>query len=75
MLIKIFEKDPISKITRAKRFEAMAQAVEHLPQKHKALSSNSSTAKKKGEEGKDHGYLVDYYKPLVHPVPHTVSGT
>jgi hypothetical protein len=43
--------DPISKIARAKRVGGMAQAVEHLPSKHEAPSSNSSipspTAKKK----------------------------
>jgi hypothetical protein len=34
--------DPISKITRAKREEGMAQALKHLPRKHKALSLNST---------------------------------
>jgi hypothetical protein len=29
----------------------MAQAIKHLPNKHKALSSNPSTAKKVGEGG------------------------
>jgi hypothetical protein len=38
--------DPISKITRAKKTGSMAQAVEHLPKKHKALSLNSSDANK-----------------------------
>jgi hypothetical protein len=35
--------DPIFKVTRAKRVEGMAQAVERLPSKCEALSSNSST--------------------------------
>jgi hypothetical protein len=39
--------DPISKITRAEWVGAVAQAVECLSRKHEALSSNSSTAKKK----------------------------
>jgi hypothetical protein len=39
--------DTIYKITRAKGADGMAQAVEHLTSKHKALSSNPSTAKKK----------------------------
>jgi hypothetical protein len=39
--------DPISKITRAKRAEGVAQATEYLFSKHKALSSNPSTTKKK----------------------------
>jgi hypothetical protein len=37
---------PCSKKTKAKRLAAfLAQVVEHLPSKHKALSSNTSTAK------------------------------
>jgi hypothetical protein len=39
--------NPKSKITRAKKTGGMAQAVKHLPNKHKALSSNCSTTKKK----------------------------
>jgi hypothetical protein len=38
-------RDPISKITIAKRAGGMAQAVERLPTKHKALNSNHSTSK------------------------------
>jgi hypothetical protein len=37
----------ISKITRTKRARGMPQAVEHLPCKREALSSNSSPTKKK----------------------------
>jgi hypothetical protein len=40
--------NPISKITRAKRAESIAQLVEHLPSK----SSNPSTTKKEEEEKK-----------------------
>jgi hypothetical protein len=36
--------------TRKRRSGGLAQAVEHLPCKHKALSSNSSTAKKVNEK-------------------------
>jgi hypothetical protein len=35
--------DPISKITNAKRAGGVAQRVEHLPSKHKALSSTPNT--------------------------------
>jgi hypothetical protein len=41
------KEDHISKITRAKNVGGMAQTVEHLPCKHKDLSSNPITAKKK----------------------------
>jgi hypothetical protein len=34
-------------MTRAKRAGAVTKVVEHLPSKHKALSSNPSTVKKK----------------------------
>jgi hypothetical protein len=44
------KQDPISKITRAKRTEGLAQAVEHLTSKYEALSSNNYTAKKKKSE-------------------------
>jgi hypothetical protein len=44
---QIVHETPISKITRAKRPEGMAQAVECLLCKHEALSSNSSPIKKK----------------------------
>jgi hypothetical protein len=37
---------PIFKITRAKRTGGLSEAVESLPRKHKALSSNPSIAKK-----------------------------
>jgi hypothetical protein len=37
--------DPVSKITRAKGAESMAQALEHLLHKDKALNSNPSTTK------------------------------
>jgi ribosomal protein L31 len=40
------KRDPIFKITRAKRTGGVTQAVELQPSKHKALSSNPSTPKK-----------------------------
>jgi hypothetical protein len=45
-------RDSISKITKAKRAGGEAQVVEHLPSKHKILSSNSSTrvGKKRNRE-------------------------
>jgi hypothetical protein len=43
----IVQETPIPKITRAKWTEGMAQVVEHLLCKCKALSSNSSHTKKK----------------------------
>jgi hypothetical protein len=39
--------DPISKITRAKSAGGITQAVQHLPKKCEALSSNPSTIKNK----------------------------
>jgi hypothetical protein len=39
--------NPISKITKARRAGGVAQAVEHLPNKHKALSANPSINKKR----------------------------
>jgi hypothetical protein len=41
------KQDLISKIARAKRAGVMAQAVEYLPCKSEALSSNPSNTKKK----------------------------
>jgi hypothetical protein len=41
------KRDPISKITKAKRAGDMVQALQHLPSKCEVLSSNSSTTKKK----------------------------
>jgi hypothetical protein len=38
------------KITRVKTAGSVAQAAEHLPQKHEALNSNSSTVKKKKKQ-------------------------
>jgi hypothetical protein len=35
---------PYSKITKVKMSEGVAQMIAHLPSKHKALTSNSSTA-------------------------------
>jgi hypothetical protein len=35
------------KIARIKKARGMTQVIEHLPSKHKALSSNSSTVRKK----------------------------
>jgi hypothetical protein len=40
------------KIIKKKRAGGMAKAVEHLPNKRKALSSNPSTAKEKKRKGK-----------------------
>jgi hypothetical protein len=37
--------DPITKVTRVKRAGGVAQAVEHFPSKHKALSTNPSNTK------------------------------
>jgi hypothetical protein len=42
------KRDPISKITRARRVGGIIQVVEYLPTKYTALSSNSSTAEKNG---------------------------
>jgi hypothetical protein len=39
------KQDPNSKITRVKRAGGVAQAIEYLPNKHKALSSNPGTTK------------------------------
>jgi hypothetical protein len=47
------KRDPISKITRAKRAGGVAQVVEPLPSKCKALSSNPKTKKKKKKERKE----------------------
>jgi hypothetical protein len=52
--------DPISKITRAKRVGGIAQAVECLPSKHKALSSNPMPQKKK-----KNGNIKSYRKPVT----------
>jgi hypothetical protein len=41
------KRDPISKITRAKRVRGMAQVIKCLPSKCEALSSNRNTDKKK----------------------------
>jgi hypothetical protein len=41
------KRDPSSKITRAKRAGNVVQVVERLPSKHKAMSSNPSTTKKR----------------------------
>jgi hypothetical protein len=55
--------DSISKITRVKRAGGAAYVVECLPSKREALSSNSSTAKKKTkQEGR--GLLVTGGMPL-----------
>jgi hypothetical protein len=40
--------DPIFEITRTKGTKGMAQALDHLLCKHKTLSSNPSTTKKRG---------------------------
>jgi hypothetical protein len=50
---------PISKITRAKWAGGVAQVVEHLLCKDKALSSNPiPTKKKSGGGGMDHKYKI-----------------
>jgi hypothetical protein len=46
------KRNPISKITRVKRDGSVAQAVECLPSKKKALSSNPSIVKERKEERK-----------------------
>jgi hypothetical protein len=38
--------NPVGKIIKAKTTEGVVQVVDHLPHKLKALSSNSSSAKK-----------------------------
>jgi hypothetical protein len=43
---------PYLQNNQRKRAGGMAQAIEHLPGKHKALNSNPSTAKKKKTRGK-----------------------
>jgi hypothetical protein len=42
-----YKHNPISKINKAKRAGGMAQVVESLPSKFRAMSSNPSTTKKK----------------------------
>jgi hypothetical protein len=42
------KRDRTSKITKAKRASGVAQVIEHLHSKHKALNSTPSTTKKKG---------------------------
>jgi hypothetical protein len=46
------KQDPISKITRAKRVGGIAQVIEYLLSKQEALTSNSSTEKKKQKKEK-----------------------
>jgi hypothetical protein len=47
--------DPISKITKAKKAGRVAQVVECLPCKCKALSSNTRTKRKEFNEGFNEG--------------------
>jgi hypothetical protein len=47
------------KITRAKRAGGMVQVTVHLPHKHKTLSSNPSTAKRKTQ------YYTKKYKQIL----------
>jgi menaquinone-dependent protoporphyrinogen IX oxidase len=49
--------DTISKIARAKWTGGVAQGVEHLPSKLKALISTSITAKKKKRKKKRRKYI------------------
>jgi hypothetical protein len=51
------KQNPISKVPRAKRARPRAQVVGHLPCKCEVLSSNSSTAKKNGEEEMGRVYI------------------
>jgi hypothetical protein len=51
--------EPIPKIARDKRAGDVAQVVQHLPSKHKALNSNSSNAQnKKGQTATTPSLLV-----------------
>jgi hypothetical protein len=45
-------RNPISKMTKAKRADGVAQMVKHLPSKCEALNSNPSNAKKKNNKKK-----------------------
>jgi hypothetical protein len=45
--------DPISKITRAKRAEVLAQAVEWLPSKCEVLSSNPCATERERERERE----------------------
>jgi hypothetical protein len=45
--------DPISKITRTGSAGNMTQAVQHLPRKYKALSSNACISKKQKTKKKE----------------------
>jgi hypothetical protein len=57
-------KHPIQKIIKAKRGGVMAEVVDHLPSKCKAMSSNPSTAKKKKKKVLESQYtcLLSYFK-------------
>jgi hypothetical protein len=53
------KQETISKITRERRAGGMTQAVEHLPGKFKALSSNPSTTKKEKKKNLKSATLAD----------------
>jgi hypothetical protein len=44
--------DPVQKITKTKRFGCMAQVVEHLPSKCKALNWPSTTKERKQKKNR-----------------------
>jgi hypothetical protein len=45
-LAREYAQNPIQRVPKAKGTGGMAQVIEHLPNKPKALSSNPNTAKK-----------------------------
>jgi hypothetical protein len=47
--------DTVSKLTKAKRAGSIAEVVEPLPSKHKALSSTSKGGREGGEREKERG--------------------
>jgi hypothetical protein len=51
---------PISKITRGKKVEDMAQVIEHLPTKGETLNSNPCTIKKNCDR-----IILKYFQNLV----------
>jgi hypothetical protein len=57
------KQDPSSKITRTKKAGGIAEAVESLPNKCKALSSKPSTVRKKKQMclGKERAYVNKIY--------------
>jgi hypothetical protein len=60
LLLELTE-DPMPKIPKAKRTGDVAQVVEHLPSKCKALSSNPNTAKKQNKNKKTKNLLFQCF--------------